>query len=127
MRELHEETGVQDAQLRLWCRWITPEFEPRRYDTWFYVAAMPKNQQARDISGEASWAGWMSPMDALRDESVNLLPPTAVALSELAHLSTVDAVLDRAVNRDLTPVVPKMVWSTDPPTMALPGDDGYDT
>lgn len=126
VRELHEETGVQGAQLRLWCRWITPEFEPRRYDTWFYLAAMPDGQQARDISGEASWAGWMSPADALRDESVNLLPPTAVTLSELAKLSSVDEAVVSAVNRDLTPVVPKMVWSTDPPTMALPGDDGYE-
>lgn len=27
--------------LGAWARWITPEFEPRRYDTWFFVAALP--------------------------------------------------------------------------------------
>jgi 8-oxo-dGTP pyrophosphatase MutT (NUDIX family) len=29
-----------------WARWITPEVSRRRYDTWFFVAAMPPGQAA---------------------------------------------------------------------------------
>ena len=35
---------------RAWAHWITPEFEPRRYDTRFFVAAMPAGQLTRDVS-----------------------------------------------------------------------------
>jgi 8-oxo-dGTP pyrophosphatase MutT (NUDIX family) len=29
-----------------WARWITPEVSPRRYDTWFFAAALPPGQMA---------------------------------------------------------------------------------
>ena len=35
--------------LRPWAHWTTPVFEPRRYDTWFFVAALPSGQLARDV------------------------------------------------------------------------------
>ena len=29
---------------------MTPVFEPRRYRTWFFVAALPPGQRTRDVS-----------------------------------------------------------------------------
>ena len=54
LRETSEETGVvlTETDLHPWAHWITPEIEPRRYDTTFFVAAVPDDQQAADISGE---------------------------------------------------------------------------
>ena len=36
--------------LGAWAGWLTPEFEPRRYRTWFFVAALPEGQVTRDVS-----------------------------------------------------------------------------
>ena len=60
LRETFEETGVvlSETDLHPWAHWITPEIEPRRYDTTFFVAAMPPDQEAADISGETDDAHW---------------------------------------------------------------------
>ncbi|MEH0935979.1 NUDIX hydrolase, partial [Micromonospora psammae] len=48
-----------------WSRWITPEFEPRRFDTYFFLALLPAGQRTRDVSGEADHTMWIRPADAL--------------------------------------------------------------
>lgn len=110
-RELTEETGVRlplEALLP-WARWITPEAEPRRYDTYFFVAAVPDGATAEALTGEASHADWIPVAQALaeydRDERP-MLPPTVVNLSELATLPSVAAALDSAAARPLRPVQP---------------------
>ncbi|MFE0513712.1 NUDIX hydrolase, partial [Streptomyces sp. NPDC058964] len=45
--------------LGAWTRWITPEFESRRYDTWFFVAALPEGQRTRNASTEADRTVWI--------------------------------------------------------------------
>ncbi len=45
--------------LRPWAHWITPEFEPKRFDTRFFVAAVPTGQRPRDVSGEADDTVWL--------------------------------------------------------------------
>ena len=52
--------------LRPWARWITPVAEPRRYDTRFFLAALPAGQRARDVGGEADEAAWWQPAAAIR-------------------------------------------------------------
>ncbi|HIW60997.1 MAG TPA: NUDIX hydrolase [Candidatus Stackebrandtia excrementipullorum] len=126
LREVREETGLKLRELHAWSRWVTPEFEPRRYDTWFYVARQPDDAIPMDISGEADWAGWLSPKEALRDLTANMLPPTTVALRELAGHLTVDSVLSTAGERDLAPVLPRINFTDDgSATILLPGDPGY--
>lgn len=119
VRELAEETGVTVAPEALfpWTRWITPEFEPRRYDTYFFVAALPDGSQAADVSGEADRTEWMSPVDAVsRCDAGELLmlPPTRATLGELAGSGSVAAVLAAAAHRDAaTPVLPRLEHGPD--------------
>ena len=69
------------SALRPWARWVTPEFERRRFDTWFYLARLPDGQEARDLGGEGEQAAWLDPADALDRHAAGelpMLPPTQV-------------------------------------------------
>jgi 8-oxo-dGTP pyrophosphatase MutT (NUDIX family) len=114
VRETAEETGVVlvDADLHPWAHWITPEIEPRRYDTRFFVATMPADQEAADISGETDHAEWSTPGKALSAEhagKIRMLPPTMSILIELADLPTVTDVINDATGRQIEPVLPILV------------------
>jgi 8-oxo-dGTP pyrophosphatase MutT (NUDIX family) len=91
-----------------WARWITPEFEPRRYDTYFFLARLPRSQRARDVGGEAAHAVWAAPA-ALAGDGHPMLPPTRVTLRQLARYPDVDAALGAAAGRDAaTPLEPRV-------------------
>ncbi|SCG75137.1 NUDIX hydrolase [Micromonospora humi] len=95
-----------------WTRWITPEFEPRRFDTYFFVALLPAGQRTRDVSGEADHTLWMRPADALaRAEAgeLTMLPPTMVTLAEIAAAGDLPGVARAAADRDPgTPILPRI-------------------
>lgn len=98
--------------LRPWARWVTPELEPRRYDTRFFVAAIPAGQRARDVSGEADSAQWSRPSRALAQWEAGqrpMLPPTVRTLQQLLPYPDVAAVLAAAPPAGLAPVLPRVV------------------
>jgi 8-oxo-dGTP pyrophosphatase MutT (NUDIX family) len=95
---------MRDDLLVPWARWVTPEFEPRRFDTWFFVAALPAGQDPEDVSGEASQTTWIRPDEAHR---LPMLPPTVVMMHQLTGYPGIDAVL--AADRDAArPVQPRL-------------------
>ena len=68
--------------------WVTPEFEPRRYDTFFFTALLPAGQIPDGRTTEASGADWVDPLwlfDQAAAGAVLLLPPTRYNLSFIAH------------------------------------------
>ncbi|HEX4728355.1 MAG TPA: NUDIX hydrolase, partial [Jatrophihabitans sp.] len=69
VRELAEETGLAlpSSALLPWARWITPEVEPRRYDTFFFVAGLDASWQPAAVTGEASHADWFLVSQALEE------------------------------------------------------------
>ncbi|HET8615238.1 MAG TPA: NUDIX hydrolase [Actinomycetales bacterium] len=78
--------------LRPWAHWTTPVFEPRRYDTRFFVAALPPGQRAREVGGEADRAGWVQASVAAQRfhaGELAMLPPTIITLEELGAVPTV--------------------------------------
>lgn len=85
---LEKGLALRTDLLRAVDHWITPEFEPRRYDTRFFAAALPAGQVPDDDCTEAEHVRWVRPADLLAEfragEAV-LLPPTEVCLARLTH------------------------------------------
>lgn len=120
---------LQAGLLRPWSHWITPEAEPRRYDTRFFVAALPAGQSTRPVGGESDRERWMRPADALAAQQrgdLPMLPPTSVTLGELAGYPTVAGVLAAALERSISPVLPRLVTVGGRAGIVLPGEQGYD-
>ena len=69
---------------------VTPEFFPIRFDTRFYLAALPEGQSALEASEEVAHALWIAPEDALKEANKNLplLPPTTTMLQTLSGCGT---------------------------------------
>jgi 8-oxo-dGTP pyrophosphatase MutT (NUDIX family) len=109
---------AQPHLLRPWSRWITPDFEPRRYDTYFYVAIAPAKEDARFVGGEADEAQWVAPEFAVAAQKSGewlLMPPTEWTLRELSNFTSAAEVLDAAVDRNLAPVQARIDLDVEPP------------
>jgi len=115
--------------LRMWAHWITPEVESRRFDTRFFVAAMPPGQHTRDVGGESDRVLWARPVQALEAQQrkeMSLMPPTQTALTEIAEFATVADVMATAEAREVEPVLPKVILDTNERIrFLLPHDPDY--
>ena len=108
---------VRSDLLAPWVRWLTPEFEPRRYDTFFFLARLPAEQRTRDVGGESVHAVWAPPAEL---SGLQMLPPTAHTLRQLAGYDTIDALLAASAGRDVTrPVRPYIEFDDEGPWLVL--------
>jgi 8-oxo-dGTP pyrophosphatase MutT (NUDIX family) len=93
-------------------RWITPQRNPRRFDTRFLVGRVPLGQEACADGTETVHCEWHTPAAALaafERGAIRLIPPTVHTLDDLAAFPSVDAVLAdarRRVVRALRPDLP---------------------
>lgn len=88
--------SLRSDLLSLRSRWVTPEYHPRRYDTFFFAAALPAGQGSRCLTTEAVVCEWADPGDAVTagDEGrLKVMPPTAFNLNGLARAGGIEAVL----------------------------------
>jgi 8-oxo-dGTP pyrophosphatase MutT (NUDIX family) len=101
--------ALRSDLLRPFAHWITPPVEPRRYDTKFFAAALPRGQHARDVSGEADEASWLRPAVALAEMTAGtrpMLPPTIHTLRQLEPFGDVAAALAGSPPEPLHPISP---------------------
>lgn len=74
--------------------WITPEPEPRRYDTRFFLARVDEGAECELHGEELRESRWIRPADAVegyRAGDLLLLPPTVHTLARLAEFASLDA------------------------------------
>jgi 8-oxo-dGTP pyrophosphatase MutT (NUDIX family) len=102
---------LDTAGLRPWARWVTPAGEARRYDTRFFVGALPDGAEARDVTTESSAASWVGVGEALAQAQRGergMLPPTIATLASLTPFATVAEVVDAAAARSLDAIRPRL-------------------
>ncbi|MGW6355479.1 NUDIX hydrolase [Streptomyces sp. NPDC055092] len=114
--------------LGAWARWITPEFEPRRYDTWFFVAALPEGQRTRNASTEADRTVWIRPEQAAEGYDkgeLMMMPPTIATLRALAGFDSAEGALVGAAAQDLSPVLAQARLEGGEIVLSWPGHDEF--
>jgi 8-oxo-dGTP pyrophosphatase MutT (NUDIX family) len=92
--------------------WITPEAEPRRYDTRFFAAKVPSGAEAVVDPREMTDALWLSPSLALRrfhDGTLPMVFPTIRTLEDLSPFESVDAVLAHLRTLRIPTIMPRLV------------------
>jgi len=118
-----DEIGFAQALERLRCRldggaveylahWITPEPEPRRYDTRFFAAKVRPGATSVVDPREMTDAVWLTPVAALRRHQAGSLPmvfPTIRTLQDLKAFDSVDAVLADLRGRRIPTIMPRLV------------------
>jgi 8-oxo-dGTP pyrophosphatase MutT (NUDIX family) len=113
-------------------RWITPVGPPRRYDTRFFVARMPEDQEPLVDAVEAVHLEWVRPVDGLakwRSGEFSMLPPTVAMLQLLDRFRDADDVIAAAARAEGPGDEARLLG---PPTadasfrIVFPGDDDYD-
>jgi 8-oxo-dGTP pyrophosphatase MutT (NUDIX family) len=114
---------VRSDLLGVWSGWCTPVFEPKRFRTWFFAAALPPGQLTRDVSTESSSVTWLSARgacDAVDAGELGMLPPTYFTCLEIAQHDTPDEVLAAAPGRTVEMFTPTVEVSGDAATLSMP-------
>ncbi|MDO5493520.1 MAG: NUDIX hydrolase [Nesterenkonia sp.] len=114
--------------LRPFSRWTTPVDQPRRYDTRFFLAALPSGQQAVHTTGEAVATRWMGARRAaelFRDGDTDLMPPTWSQFRELGRWDSVETALAAADEAPPPRVTPTIVPDSSPRRVRFPHDEEY--
>ncbi|HEX2144048.1 MAG TPA: hypothetical protein VHG10_06025 [Glycomyces sp.] len=125
LRAVEEETGAMVALQRAWARWVTPEYEAVRFDSWIYVATLAEGFQPRVRMREPEYATWIGPEQAVCQYGGQMSIPEATTLAELARYSTVGEVFASAEQRDMSPILPRVALTGDNARLVLPGEEGY--
>lgn len=109
-------------------RWITPESSPRRFDTHFFVALLPEDQEPLHDARETTAGMWISPAEALRRYSEGSFPlvfATVKNLERLAEYASIESLITSTAADDLAPIMPRMVKRNGETHFLMPGDEGY--
>ena len=118
------------AGLAPFSRWVTPVFRPRRFDTTFFLAAVPPDQTLSHDGSETVHGLWTRPEAVIdgadRDRKYSLYFATRLNLMDLALSGTVADALARAAGRTPPEAMPWREMTPDGPRLRIDPDSGYE-
>ena len=122
-----ERLTLATDRLVYFAHWITPEENPIRFDTRFFVAEAPPGQEAsadeREIVG-VRWLTVAEAFEALHRREISLRFPTIKNL-KLLQGATTEEVLAGLNGRVVPTIRPRVLEEGETRTVLLPGDPGY--
>lgn len=117
------------AGLAPFSRWITPVFSPKRFDTMFFLAAVPPNQTLSHDGSETVHGLWMRPQQVIdaadKEMKHSLYFATRLNIMDLALSDTTEDALARAAGRSPYHVMPWREMTDDGPRLRIDPDAGY--
>jgi 8-oxo-dGTP pyrophosphatase MutT (NUDIX family) len=111
-----------------YAHWITPVDRQKRFDTHFYLAPAPEDQQAAHDGQEAMDTVWTTPDAALRAAEqgrYKLIFATQMNLGRLARSRTVAEALAAARREAIVTVCPEWVTTSAGEVIRIPEGAGY--
>jgi 8-oxo-dGTP pyrophosphatase MutT (NUDIX family) len=116
-------------RLAHYAHWITPEGQPKRFDTHFFLAKAPPEQVGAHDGRESTDSIWVSPQEALDGGKSGrfILPfPTTRNLIKLGKQPSVEAALEDARGSRVVTVMPVVTKDGDKRRLKIPAEAGYD-
>ena len=117
------------AKLTPWSRWCPPaNLEKRRYDTRFYLAAMPEAEHAVHDGNESIESHWIGAGEALSLADAGktaIIFPTRRNLERLAQCDRIDALIAHAATHPSELVQPEIELRDGKPWLCIPEGLGY--
>jgi len=114
-----------------WAHWITPEEQPRRYDTRFFLASAPDGQEGIHDGDEVTESAWITPRAAIEKARTGewiVVLPTLYNLRLLSGFNSVaEAEVAARTRRPEPAILPRLVRGVTGIRILLPGDTGYST
>ncbi|HEV7426428.1 MAG TPA: NUDIX hydrolase [Thermoanaerobaculia bacterium] len=104
---LIDESPIDLTNLVWTSRWITPVGVPKRFDTYFFLAAVSRDAVASAENVEAVEAIWISPAEAI--EKLQIVFPTQKNLEALAGFSAAEELLASRRGVDVPATRPVLV------------------
>lgn len=122
-----ERLTLATDRLVYFAHWITPEENPIRFDTRFFVAEAPQGQEASADEQEIVGVRWLTvaeAFEALRRREISLRFPTIKNLKLLQGASAAEVLA--GLNGRIVPTIrPRVLGEGATRTVLLPGDPGY--
>jgi len=115
-------------KLKAFAHWITPTFQKKRFDTWFFLASPPQSQKALHDNNELTSAEWIKPQKALEmndERKILLMPPTIMTLKELSSFNSIDELLIHTAEKNIPAILPEAFAKGDTAGVILPNDPAY--
>ncbi len=111
IREVFEETAIRlEGELVPTSRWVTPAGLPKRFDTWFFLASVPRDVAITLQAAEAVDYVWIAPADVLaRRREFPMVFPTIKNLEAIAGATSVETLLASRRGAEIAPVEPILV------------------
>jgi 8-oxo-dGTP pyrophosphatase MutT (NUDIX family) len=124
-----EDLELAVERLVPFAHWITPEFMPKRFETWFFLVAAPADQVAVHDGHEGVDSLWITPAAAAAEAAAGrrtVIFPTLQNVKKLGRSGSVTEALAAARSAPIVTVLPRVVETERGSMLRIPVEAGYE-